>query len=137
MLDNIKVTLSDLQAVFPDIDSYRDPEQEDFKTEIDESKRDLYAKIKEIESTTGYSNADLDTRLESVKDYPLEQYLKRKISVITCITILRQNRLYEDMDVLIQLNNNIPLKYYVDIDDSGDVSTSEERKINYVGFRRG
>jgi hypothetical protein len=149
MLDNISVKIGDLEKYVPDIQEKLFVEQVNFEEVIDEQKRKVYGFVKEnykanynvndnlsLVSTYGTSD-ELDTKLLDIKDYPQEQYLKNKIARLAIAEIYRQNRMYDDMQIWEDEANKVPIKYYIDVDDSGTVGYDEEVSARrYPTFHR-
>lgn len=138
MLDNISVTIRDLERFVPDIQNYKFSETVTFDQVIDEQRRKLYGMIKEdfranyntsdsyLISTRYGSSDEIDTILQKVSDYPNEQYLKNKLVRMSLAEIFRMNKDYDDMSVWEEENIKIPVKYFLDEDSSGTVGVEEE-----------
>lgn len=135
MLDNINVYVSDLKKLVPDIETYQDEEIVSFDDIIQETKRKVYGLIKESfradyklsdTYTIAETNAEIDSDLEKVKDYPIEEYLKNKVMRISLADIFRMNGQYEEALIWDTEANKIPVKYYIDSDDDSIVDTNEE-----------
>ena len=138
MLDNIVITISDLEAVVPKIESLKFDTQPNFDEIIKSMKQKLYGMIKqdyigdyklsdylELSSIHG-TNADIDTTLEDVRDYPEEKYLKNRLVRMIIAEIYKQNEDFDTMDVYLADANTFPIKYYIDTDLSETAGISEE-----------
>ena len=146
MLDNITVVISDLQRFVPDINDYKFSETVNFDQVINEQKRKLYGMVKE-DYRGGYNTVDsfyseygsdsVDTILENIKDYPQEQYLKNRLIRMSLAEVFRSNKEWDDMSVWEEEANKIPIKYFLDTDDSGTVGFDEEiTSRRYPTFHR-
>lgn len=149
MLDNIVVNVKDLEKLVPDIQQKLFSEQINVDEVIDEQKRKVYGWVKEnykagynvnnnLSVVSRYGTSDeIDTKLEAVKDYPNEKYLLNKIARLSIAEIYRQNRLYDDMMVWEDEANKVPIKYFLDVDNSGTVGFDEEVSARrYPSFHR-
>ena len=138
MLDNIVIKISDLEQLVPDVRDKMFSEQINFDDVVTEQKRKVYGAVKEdyksnynvndnLSFVIQYGTSDeIDTKLQDIKDYPNEQYLKRKLVRLSLAEIYRQNRMWDDMDVWENEQNKIPVKYYLDVDNSNTVGFDEE-----------
>ena len=131
MLDNISVYDADLEAVAPKINDLLFDEQASFENVISDMKRVVYGMIKEAEKAEYplYTNAEMDAKMDKVKDYEdREEYLKNKIIRMAIAEAYRQNEQSEEMQVWDAEALKIPLIYFFDDDDDDVVDTSEERE---------
>jgi hypothetical protein len=138
MLDNITITIDDLENIVPDINSMKFDTQPNFDLIITDKKRELYGLIKQdyignykTSSTFSFlatygTNAQIDTTLADVRDLPNEEYLKNRLVRMVVAEIFRQNRQFDEMEVWEIEANKIPIKYYIDEDESETVGVDEE-----------
>lgn len=128
ILENINVIDSDLEAICPDISSYKFENQEDFSNEIQQAKKYVYGLIKEDfeRSNPDMDEADVLSYLNKVKDYTDQEYLKDKIAKTAISIIFRQNKLYDDMNIYLEAAKSVPLIYYIDQDLDNIADKSEE-----------
>jgi len=138
MLDNITITSADLIDIKADIiDRYvRTPLV--WADVVDVIKRDVYSSLKmKIRGIkTDYTNAQLDTYMDDIKDLPNEKNLTRLISTLSVAKILEHNDLNEEASYYRQLAQSIPLDYYVDADEDSAVGTDERETHKNVVLGR-
>jgi len=93
MLDNITINQTDLEAVKKDIVSRYLTDNDSYVTAVDAIKKDVYGELKAKlrNSYPSYSNAELDTLMEDVKDLPNEENLTRRIATLSVAKILEYN----------------------------------------------
>jgi len=127
MLDNITVNESDLADVKFDIVTRYLADDVSYYDIIDKVKQDIYAEIK-LKLGAVYpsdTNAELDSRMDDIKDLPNEKCLTRKISHLAVAKILEHNDLLQDAAYYRQLANDIPLNYYLDADSDATADADE------------
>lgn len=130
VLGNITVLTADLARIKPNIAQYLMDGETDFSEIILNEKRKLYSEIKLMErgNYPGYTNAELDTLLDKIKDLTKEQNLRTRLCYQVVGWILFYNRLYDEADYFIQHSKSVPLQYYID-DDSDSVTDESERSL--------
>lgn len=128
ILENIFVGTNQLKEVCPDIESIMFPTQIDFSGAVNEAKRRVFGliKIDYKKRNPTYSDEQLKSDLEKVKDYDDEIYLQEKISKYAVAVIFRQNRMFEEMAIYEQEAKEIPLMYFVDLDEDEIIDQEEE-----------
>jgi len=141
VLANIDVTLATLKTVRPDIAKrfeYRDEEGEDFADEITRAKSTLYRQVLDHERIAypGYTEAQLATRLEDVKDIPDANYLLDRLNNLTISEIMKANDLLDQAEVYAKDAYGIDLVYWVDTDDDGVIDSNEGRDVPRARFGR-
>jgi len=138
MLDNITINQTDLEAVKKDIVSRYLTDNDSYVTAVDAIKKDVYGELKAKlrNSYPSYSNAELDTLMEDVKDLPNEENLTRRIATLSVAKILEYNDLLSEAAYYRQLANGIPLTYYIDTDESDTVESTEEATHSSVVLGR-
>ena len=132
-LENIIVIESDLEKLQPNILDMKFGESANLDDIIAECKRMIYTHIKadyianyRLDNPTFGTSDEIDSALAKVKDYPIEENIKNKVIRKAIAYIYRQNIDYTAAEVWDQEANIIPLKYYIDEDDSGTAGYDEE-----------
>ena len=129
MLDEITITRPDLLDVKADIiDRYvRAPLV--WTDVVDVIKREVYSmlKAKIRGDKPDYTNAQIETYMEDIKDLPNEKSITRLISTLTVAKILEHNDLNEEAAYYRQLAQSITLDYYIDEDDDDTVGDNERK----------
>jgi len=141
VLANIEVTLATLKTVRPDIAlrfEYRDEEGENFADEITRAKSTLYRQVLDHERIAypGYTETQLATRLEDVKDIPDANYLLDRLNNLTISEIMKANDFLEQAEVYAKDAYDIDLIYWVDTDDDGVIDSNEARDVPRARFGR-
>jgi len=140
VLANIIVGTTQLQEIKPDIEAYLFDGQSDFSAEIQYAKDLVYLKIKaDIKTKSAYStytNAEIDTLLEDVKDLPEETPLVKIISNFAIANIMRQNKEFDEAEIYESQAEKIQLDYYIDEDSDAVVDDEEMQRTQYVVFGR-
>lgn len=142
VLANITVDITTLKKIRPDIlrFQYRSEEAEstDFPDEILRAKTTLYREVlkKERREYSGYTEAELSTRLAAVKDLPDVEYLSERGSLRAIAFIMKANGDLDMHDSYSKDADNVDLIYYVDLDADSAVTDDEKRQIKSVSFSR-
>lgn len=133
VLPNISIGTSDLQTVKPNITQYLKDGEYDFDDIVLNQKRELYGLIKAAERVNfpSYTNAELDTLLATIRDYPKEGNLANRLKNMVVGWILMDNRLYDEAGYYITHAKSIPLQYYID-DDASQTAESAEMSYTYA-----
>jgi len=138
ILENIVVTEAVLLEVRPDINDYLKYEEQSLDDVIQIAKRTVYREIKEHEQNLypGYTDAEIESRLQKVKDYENEQALKDRIALIAIAELMSMNQIIDQADFYLIKARKIPLHYWVDVDNDSKVSDSENRTKRSIIFGR-
>jgi len=138
ILENIVVTEAVLLEVRPDINDYLKYEEQSLDDVIQIAKRAVYREIKEHEQNLypGYTDAEIESRLQKVKDYENEQALKDRIALIAIAELMSMNQIIDQADFYLIKARKIPLHYWVDVDNDSKVSDSENRTKRSIIFGR-
>lgn len=138
VLPNISVSTTILQTVKPNITQYLKDGEFSFEEIILNQKRELYGEIKMQEAgrRPTWSNADIDTLLAKVQDYPVEKFLQNRLKHMVVGWILMDNRLYEEADYYIQHGKSIPIRYYIDEDADSTAGDTEQSFSSAPRFGR-
>ncbi len=138
VLTNIVVAEADLLKVRPDINDYLKYEGQSLDDVIETAKRTVYREIKEHEQNLypGYTDAEIESRVENVKDYENEQALKDRIALIAVAELLSMNQMVDQADFYLMRAKKVPLHYWVDVNTDSIIGDSEERTKRKVIFGR-
>lgn len=138
VLPNISIATADLQTVKPNITQYLKDGETDFDDIVLNQKRELYAVIKANERANypGYTNAELDTLLAKIRDYPLEANLANRLKHMVVSFILMDNRLYDEAGYYLTHAKSLPLLYYIDDDASQTAEAGEVSQTQFPRFGR-
>lgn len=139
MLDNISVTIATLESFNPRICDLKFENQVSFDDIISRAKTKVYTDVKDdyISEYSYLTNSEIDTALAKVKDLPQEQFLKERIAKLAIAEIYLINEDREGFLLWKEEAYNVPLKYYIDADDSSTAGLLELRKaVTLPGFRR-
>jgi len=129
ILSNITVETATLQAIKKDIADYlfSQESQTDFSDQITQAKRIVYRDIKADYKRKNplYSDAELETDLDTVKDYPSAP-LQEKVAYHSLALIMFANE-----DEILgayykSIAESVPAEYYTDIDADSIIDTDEE-----------
>lgn len=138
VLPNIAIATADLQTIKPNITDYLKADETDFSVIVLNQKQELYAEIKgaERQHYHGYTNAELDTLLGTIRDYPKEQNLANRLKHMVVGWILMDNRLFDEGDYYIKHAKAIPLAYYIDANADSAVDYGEAAVVYSPRFGR-
>lgn len=138
MLDNIVVTQRDVWSIKHDIIERYDSDETIYQNAVNEARKEMYGLLKTRlrGDYPSYTDADLDTLVEYVRDYDNEQYLKKRIAYMIVAFIYRQNEMEDRASYYDQLAQKTPLDYYLDEDASESAGLTEQRIDKAVTFGR-
>lgn len=137
MLDNITITSADLKAKKSNILDIYDADYTRIDNAVTEARRELYADIKKKMTVDwpGYDSGELDTKIETIRDYTNEQYLKTRLIYLTIANIYEHNDLINEAAYYRQLADGVDLQFYFDSDESE--TPSEDEQAIYPGITFG
>lgn len=137
ILANITIADADLANIKGDIDNYKFSGQANFTNEITIAKRKVYRELK-VEYANlypSYTDAELETKLDNVKDLP-SQYLKDAIVYHVLADVMLANEMTDMAQYYKDIAKSIPLKAYVDEDSDSVVDDSEQLYARRAMFGR-
>lgn len=137
ILANIVVVESDLLKVMPNLGNFKF-EGQSLDDVIETAKRTVYREIKEHEQNLypGYTDAEIESRLENVKDYDNEQAVKDRITLTAIAELMSMNQMVDPADFYLMRAKRVPLHYWVDVNTDGTASETENRTKRVIKFGR-
>jgi len=138
ILANIVVAEADLLKVRPDINDYLKFEGQSLDDVIETAKRGVYREIKEHEQALypGYTDAEIESRLQNVKDYENEQALKDRITLTAIAELMSMNQMVDQADFFLMRAKKVPLHYWIDVNTDNVAGDSENRIKKSITFGR-
>jgi|GEM_PF-3020273 len=138
ILASIVVTEDDLLKVMPNLNNFFKFEGQSLDDVIETAKRTVYREIKEHEQNLypGYTDAEIESRLENVKDYEDEQALKDRITLTAIAELMSMNQVVDQADFYLMRAKKVPLHYWVDVNTDGAIGDSEARTKRTITFGR-
>lgn len=139
LLPNISITTADLTAKRPNLSDYLDAGQEDFSDYIEEAKRSLFIRIKQVEykNHPHYSDKELSEYLnERIYDIESTQNLKSIIVFSVISAVFRANDMIEVAESYDSIAQSTVLQYFVDEDEDTTEDLGEKRHKSGITFTR-
>lgn len=138
ILDNIIVAEADLLKVRPDVNNYLKFEEQSLSDVIETAKRAVYREIKAHEQNLypGYTDTEIESRLQNVKDYLNELAIKDRITLTAIAELMSMNQMVDQADFFLMRAKKVPLHYWVDINTDSTPGDAEERSKRTITFGR-
>ncbi|MDD5220158.1 MAG: hypothetical protein PHV11_06310 [Candidatus Bipolaricaulis sp.] len=129
VLENITISDAVLESLKPDVATLLFEGQDDFSTFIERVKEEIYGqiKIREEENYDGYTDAEIDTALDSVSDYTNEKYLQKRIGCLVISELFLAHGDTESAGAWRAKAEAIPFRYYIDSDSDSAADDAEQR----------